>query len=292
MKFGFFSLFLGLVQIAMLSNSWAGLKVASLSTITTDLARQVGGTNVAVMEIMRPGIDPHEFEPTPADVKMVVTANLVMFTGKGLESYLTKFEEAAGGTAKFVNVGKDIPSLTFSDDGKTIEDPHWWHSITNMRQATLVVATAFEKTDPANAENYRKNASAYLSSLCELERWIRVKLAELPRDRRKIVTSHDSLGYFARDYGFSIYPVKGINTNEDPSSGHVKQIIGVIRMNGVKSVFFETIENPKAMTQILRETGTKAGGTLYSDGLGDSTEVNTYIAMMRHNVAAIVDGLK
>jgi len=269
----------------------ANLKVASFSTITTDLARQVGGTNVAVTGIIRPGIDPHEFEPTPGDVQKVAEADLVLYTGKGLEGYLTKLEEAADGSAKFVNVGKDIPSLTMSEDGKKVEDPHWWHSVENMKQATRMVAEAFEKGDPANAQSYRMNASAYLTSLDELKRWIRVRLTELPRDRRKLVTSHDALGYFARDYGFTIYPVKGVSTAEDSSSQHVKDIVAVIKDQGVKAIFFETIENPRAVQQIADETGAQPGGTLYTDGLGE-TEGNTYDAMMRHNVSAIVDGLK
>ena len=285
-------MFLALLQVATPCGARADLKVASLSTITTDLGRQIGGTNVAVTGIIRPGIDPHEFEPTPADVKKVADADLVLYTGKGLEGYLTKLEEAAGGSAKFVNVGKDIPSLNLSEDGKTMEDPHWWHSVANMKQATRVVAEDFEAADPEHAADYKRNSDAYLSSLGEVERWIRVRLAELPRDRRKLVTSHDALGYFARDYGFTIYPVKGVNTNEDPSSRHVKQIVAIIREQGVKSVFFETIENTRAVSQISAETGAKSGGTLYSDGLGDTPEANTYIAMMRHNVAAIVDGLK
>jgi len=269
----------------------ADLKIASLSTITTDLAHQIGGTHVTVTGIIRPGIDPHEFEPTPADVKTVADADLVLYTGKGLEGYLTKLEEAAGGSAKFVNVGKDILSLTMSEDGQKVEDPHWWHSVANMKLATRVVAEDFERADPSHAESYRKNEAAYLSSLDELQRWIRVKLAELPRERRKLVTSHDALGYFARDYGFTIYPVKGVSTAEDSSSQHVKEIVAVIKNQGVKAIFFETIENPRTVQQIADETGAKPGGTLYSDGLGE-TEASTYESMMRHNVDTIVGGLK
>ena len=241
--------------------------------------------------IIKAGIDPHEFEPTPGDVKKVADANLVLLTGKGMEGYLSKLEEAAGGSAKFVNVGKEIPSLTMTEQGKKVEDPHWWHSVENMKGATRVVAEAFEKADPVNAISYDKNASAYLAKLDELKRWIRVKLASLPHDRRKLVTSHDALGYFARDYDFTIYPVKGVSTAEDPSSQHVKEIIGVIKDQGVKAIFFETIENPRAVQQIADETGAKAGASLYSDGLGEA-EGNTYDLMMRHNVSAIVNGLK
>ena len=269
----------------------AELTVASLSTVTTDLAHQIGGTNVNVYGIIRPGVDPHEFEPTPSDVKTVADADLVLLTGKGIEGYLPKLEEACGGPGKFVNVGREIPSLTMTEDGKTVEDPHWWHSVENMKRAARMVEESFARADPSHAEIYEANTASYLASLDELERWIRVKLAELPRDRRKLVTSHDALGYFAHDYGFTIYPVKGVSTAEDPSSRHVKEIIGTIQDQGVKAVFFESIENPRAVNQISAETKAKAGGTLFSDGLGE-TEGTTYDSMMRHNVSVIVDGLK
>jgi ABC-type Zn uptake system ZnuABC Zn-binding protein ZnuA len=280
-----------LIFFTALISASADLQVASLSTITTDLAHQVGGSHVTVDAIIKPGVDPHEFEPTPGDVRNVANANLVLLTGKGMEGYLSKLEEAAGGAGKFVNVGKTIPSLTMTEDGKKVEDPHWWHSLENMKMATHVVAEAFEKADPSNAPSYEKNASAYLASLDKLERWIRLQVAALPHNKRKLVTSHDALQYFARDYDFTIYPVKGVSTAEDPSSQHVKEIIGVIKDQGVKAVFFESIENTRAVQQISDETGAKTGGTLYSDGLGES-EGNTYDSMMRHNVSAIVEGLK
>ena len=269
----------------------ADLKVASLSTVTTDLAHQIGGTNVIVEAIIRPGTDPHEFEPTTGDVRHVADADLVLLTGKGLEGYLSKLEEAAGGSAKFVNVGESIPSLTLEEEGRSVEDPHWWHSVANMKRATRVVAAAFAKADPAHAGDYERNALAYLATLEELERWIRVKLAVIPREKRKLVTSHDALGYLAHDYGFTIHPVKGISTADDPSSRHVKEIIAVIRDQGVNAVFLESIGNPRALRQISSETGAREGGTLYSDGLGE-TEANTYESMMRHNISTIVDGLK
>jgi zinc/manganese transport system substrate-binding protein len=277
--------------VAEVSTAQADLKIASLSTVTTDLAKQIGGNHVTVEGIIKPGIDPHEFEPTPGDVKKVADADLVLLTGKGMEGYLSKLEEAAGGSAKFLNEGKDIPSLTMTEQGKKVEDPHWWHSVENMKRATRIMSEEFVKADPVNASSYLQNETAYLAKLDELERWIRVKVAGLSHDRRKLVTSHDALGYFAHDYGFTIYPVKGVSTAEDSSSQHVKAIIGVIKSQGVKAIFLENIENPRAVEQIAEETGTKAGGSLYSDGLGES-EGNTYESMMRHNVSAIVEGLK
>lgn len=284
-----------LVCLGILLSSSSGvradLSVASLSTITTDLARNIGGDLVKVTAIIKPGIDPHAFDPAPSDVKSVAHADLVLYSGKGLEGFLTKLEEAAGGSGKFVNVGASIPSLTLTEEGSRVEDPHWWHSVENMKSAVRTVASAFERADPIHAPDYARNAEAYLASLEELNRWIRVKLAELPREKRKLVTSHDALQYFARDYGFSIYPVKGISTGEEPSSRHVRSVIELVRNERVKAVFFENIENPQAMRQISSDSGASEGGTLYTDGLGDR-EASTYDAMMRHNVTAIVEGLR
>jgi zinc/manganese transport system substrate-binding protein len=281
-----------LASVFLMSTSGrADLTVASLSTITTDLAKNIGGTHVKIEAIIKPGIDPHGFEPTPSDVKKVARADLVLFTGKGMEGFLTKLEEAAGVTGKFVNVGEAVPSLTMTEEGRKVEDPHWWHSVENMKRATRLVTDRFEQADPANRGYYEGREKEYLAALNELQRWSRVKVAELPSSRRKLVTSHDALQYFARDYGFTILPVKGISTGEEPSSQHVKEIIGLIRSQGVKSVFFESIENSRAVNQIAAETGARTGGVLYSDGLGD-TEASTYDSMMRHNVSTIVDGLK
>lgn len=269
----------------------AELTVASLSTITTDLAKNIGGTHVKIEAIIKPGINPHEFEPTPSDVKKVAKADLVLFSGKGMEGFLTKLEEATGVPGKFVNVGQAVPSLQMTEEDRRVEDPHWWHSVENMKRATRLVADRFEKTDPVNHAYYAEREKECLASLDELQRWTRVKVAELPSSRRKLVTSHDALQYFARDYGFTILPVKGISTGEEPSSQHVKEIIGIIRSQRVRAVFFESIENSRAVDQIAVETGARTGGVLYSDGLGD-TEASTYDSMMRHNVSTIVDGLK
>jgi len=269
----------------------ADLKVASLSTITTDLAKNVGGSHVTIQPVIRPGIDPHEFEPTTRDIRNVADADLVLYTGKGMEGFLGKLSDAAGRKTRFIDVGKGIPSLRMEEDGQLVEDPHWWHSVENMKRATRTVADAFAKADPAHASDFQANAATSIQSLEELQRWIRVKLADLPRSKRKLVTSHDALQYFAKDQGFTILPVKGVSTGEEPSSKHVRALIEIIRKEGVKAVFLENIENRRAVDRIASETGARVGGVLYADSLGE-TEASTYDSMMRHNVTTIVDGLK
>jgi len=266
------------------------IQVASLSTITTDIAKNVGGDLVKITGIVKPGIDPHEFEPSPEDVKEITQADVVLLTGKGMEGYMTKFESSAPHT-HFVDTGKAIPSLRLMDDGKEVEDPHWWHSIRNVRKVVEVVKDAFIQADPSHKAEFEKNASAYQVKLADLENWAREKIATLPRDKRKLVTSHDAFQYFARDFGFKIYPIEGVSTTEEPSSKKVADLIQTIRSQGVKAVFFESIENPKVIQAITKETGAKIGGELYADGLGDK-EATTYVDMVKHNISTIVDSLK
>jgi zinc/manganese transport system substrate-binding protein len=269
----------------------AELKVASLSTITTELAQAVGGDAVKVIPIIKVGVDPHDFQPSPLDVREIESADLVLLTGKGMEGYLTKFEEAVGNQAKFIDVGQSITSLTLEEGGRIVEDPHWWHSIENMKKATMLVKKRFVEADPADKAFYEKNASVCLARLDELQRWARQEIAKLPREKRKLVTSHDAFQYFARDYGFTIYAIQGVSTDDQPSSKRVTDLIDTIRDQQVKAVFFESIENPKVVAEITKETGAKIGGALYADGLGEK-DASTYSGMMRHNITSVVGNLK
>lgn len=286
------------LALLSLAGAQAELKVASLSTITTDIAKNVGGEKIELFPIVKAGVDPHEFQPAPSDVKKIADANLVLFTGKHIEGYLTKLEETVGGKVQFVDTGASIKAIPMGEedhghdhDHKGEEDPHWWHSIKNVTKATAVVRDAFVKADPTNKAVYEKNASDYLAKLDELQAWATEKVAELPREKRKLVTSHDAFQYLAKDYGFTVHPVQGISHADEPSSKKVAELIVLIKKQGVKAVFAENIENPKVLSEITKETGAKLGGELYADGLGDK-EATTYPDMVRYNLTTIVEGLK
>jgi zinc/manganese transport system substrate-binding protein len=293
-----------LIPLLALLAAWAGftaavsaapLKVAALSTVLADLAQNVGGDKVVVADIVKPGIDPHEFEPSPGDVEQVASADVVLVSGKGLEGYLSKLEESAGGNpARFINVGNAIgSSLELKEEDKTVEDPHWWHSVANVEKAAGVIRDAFTNADPAGKGTFAANKAAYLEKLAALDKDIRLAVAALPRDQRKLVTSHDAFQYFARDYGFKIYPIEGVSTADEPSTRQVAGLLNTIKSQRVKAVFFENTQNPKVIAEITQETGAKMGGELYADGLGlPGSGAATYIEMMHHNVDTIVSGLK
>jgi ABC-type Zn uptake system ZnuABC Zn-binding protein ZnuA len=296
-----FATILLLVLSAATLRAGEKLEVASLNTVLTDVAKNVGGDKVAIDGIIKPDVDPHEFTPSTQDVRAIAKARVVLLSGNGMEAaYLAKLEKSVGPGPVFVPIGKSIkPILVETEEDEPhdkpdasgkIPDPHWWHSIKNVETATRAVRDAFIQADPANASVYEANTKAYEKQLAELDRWARLEIARLPRDKRILVTSHDAFGYFARDYGFIVYPIEGISTEDQPSSNKVRKIIDAIKKERVKAIFLENIENPKVLTEITRETGAKTGGVLYADGLGKGAD--TYEEMIRHNYSTIVSGLE
>ncbi len=265
------------------------IKVVSFSVILTEVAQAVGGDAVTVLGLVKPGMDPHDYQPTPADLKQLAGAKLVLASGKHLEHYLDKLQAATGGDATVLKVGDQLPSLDFSG-AEHSEDPHWWHSVANVERATRIVKDALVAIDPAAKAEFEKNASVYLAKLAVLNRWIKQQVALLPRDRRELVTSHDAFQYFAHDYGFKIYAIEGINPDQEASTRKVNELIDTIRKEGVKAIFLEDMLNPKVSAEITRETGAKIGGTLYADGPGAGAD--TYEQMQRHNVTTIVEALR
>lgn len=280
------SLLLVLMCLGTSDGMAAKLRVSSFSAILTEIAQEVGGERVEVTGHVKPGTDPHDFEPRAADLKVVASAGLILLSARHLEGYVPKLREAAGARAAILEVGNRLPALPQAGHG---EDPHWWHSTGNIRKATEIIRDEFSRLRPEDREVFAAGASRFLGRLAVLEKWVKSKVAELPRDRRKLVTNHDSFGYFAREFGFTVYPISGLSKNDQPGSKKVAAIIATIRALGVKAIFSETSENPKVIGQITRETGARVGGELFADGPGAEGGIE---GMFRHNVKTIVEGLK
>lgn len=271
------------------------IRVSSFSTVLTEIAQKVGGDRVEVTGHVKPGIDPHEYEPKASDIRTVTNADLVLLSAKHLEGYVGKLKEATGTKGHVVEVGDQMPSLKlaveYGEHAHDSEDPHWWHSPKNLKIATKVVRDELIKLSPADKAAFTANASAYMQRLEVLDDWVRAKISELPRDKRKLVTNHDAFGYFARDYGFTVMPISGMSKNDQPGSKNVADLIAKIKEAHVKAVFSEDVANPKVIQEVTRETGAKFGGDLLSDGLGTG-DAGTVEGMFRRNVTTIIEALK
>ena len=154
------------------------------------------------------------------------------------------------------------------------------------------IRDALAAADPANAEAFRSNASAYLADLDALDREVREAVAQIPQARRKVISTHGAFGYFAAAYGVEFIAPVGVSTESEASARDVAAIITQIRTAKIPAVFMENISDPRLIRRISAETGARVGGTLYSDSLtGEKGDSPTYIAMVRHNIKALTSAL-
>ncbi len=273
------------------------LRVAATIPLLGDLARQVGGDAVEVVDLLKPGGEVHHFEPTASDLGRMRGVRVVFASGKHLESYLDKLRDSLGAGVKTVEVGKTIPSMKIDPENavfmccpehmKGAIDPHWWHSAENMARAARIVRDEMAAADPANAAGYRSRGDAAASRFRSLKTEAERQLSVIPKADRKLVTAHAAFGYFCKEFGFKFVPLLGVSAEEDYSPKWVADAVKVIRDNNVKAVFPENQANPKVIREITRETGVAIGNPLNADGTSAGAG-STFEGMLRQNVAAIV----
>lgn len=285
----------------------AALKVAATHPLIGDLVRQVGGVQVTVVDLLKPGGDAHHFEPTASDLKDLRGAALVFASGKHLESYLGKLADSLGSEVRIVEVGRTIPSIKLEPGSEVFLccpahakggiDPHWWHSAENMARAARIVADELAKADPAHADAYKAGGAATARKMMGLKSWAQQQVAAIPRSDRKLVTAHAAFGYLAKEYQFKFIPLLGLAREEDFSPAYIAEAVKLIRSQGIRAAFPEDQANPKIIREVVRETGIAVGKPLIADGtsLGEGAPERapvTFEAVFRYNINALVDALK
>ena len=276
------------------------MKVSALHPLIADLARQVGGERVEVYDLVGEGGNPHRIEPRPADMREMQSSAVILASGMGLETYIDRLESSLEGVT-IIEVGKTIPPILASGDPDHVcsedhdhshgdFDPHWWQSVDNMRRATRVVAVALAEKDPEGKEYFMEHANAYGKRLDELKRWAKVELAKVPRDQRKLVTAHNAFAYFAKEFGFDVIPVAGLNKEQSTTPHEMAATIEAVRKSGVKALFPETGSSVKTLKSVSNATGTRIAEPLIADGNGVGDAAG-FEGMIRHNVSSISTAL-
>ncbi len=269
--------------------------VVATHSIIGDVVREVGGEAIELLVLLPPGTDPHSYEPTPQDLVKASQARIVFFNGAGLEeAFLERLLRSASPDATVVDLSEGIELLSFEGHEKHEVDPHVWLDPSNVIVWAHHIASVLEKVDPKNAEFYRKNAQDYEKRLRELDAWIWRMVEGIPEERRKLVTDHLALSYFARRYGFrragTIIP--GVTTLAEPSAQHMAEFVDLIKKEGVPAIFVSASANPKIAEWIAQDTGVKVV-PLYIESLSQPDgPALTYIELMRYNVSAIAEALK
>ena len=268
------------------SDSGGGPTVVATTTEVADLVRQVGGDRISVDGMLRPGGDPHDYEPRPSDVAAVAKADLVFRSGGEVDDWLGDVIDNAGGDAGVVSL---IDSVAQLDD-----DPHWWQDPRNAGRAVETIRARLTKLDPAGRSVYRRNAARHERRLRALDAGIAACVGRVPKAKRRIVTTHDALGYFAHRYGVKVVGavIPSLSTQAQASAGDVQKLVDQIRREHVEAVFPESSVNPDIERAIARESGASIGGTLYADTLGPKGSAGaTYVGALSSDAAALVRGM-
>jgi zinc/manganese transport system substrate-binding protein len=299
---GFISVLLGLALIAAAlvaggcggggrTSSASGPTVVATTTQVGDFVRNVGGRRVDVHQILHPNTDPHEYEPRPSDVKTVAGAALTVRSGGDVDDWLGDVIDNAGGDAKVLTLSERVHTRT--DDAGDL-DPHWWQDPRNAELAVGAIRDALAEADPPGAATYRRNAARYIRRLERLDRQTAACIDRIPAPLRKLVTTHDALGYYAARYGLDVIGavIPSLSTQAQPSAGDIQRLVDQIRRTGVRAIYPESSVNPKLEQAVARESGATIGAPLWADTLGPAGSSGaTYIDSIVANTGAIVDGL-
>lgn len=278
------------------------LPVVASFSILADMVKQVGGPHVEVTSLVGPNSDAHVFDPTPADAKRLAAAKLVVVNGLGFEGWLNRLVKSSGYKGPVLTASNGIKTIpmTESNHGHSNEhkhshaapDPHAWQSLLNARQYVENIRVALSAAMPAHSADFQSRATDYLKQIDALEKSTQARIAAVPMERRRVITSHDAFGYFARAYKVTFYPLQGLSTASEPSAADVVRIVNEIKKNKVTAIFAENISDPRVLERVAKDTGAKIGGTLYADALSaPGTQADTYLKMFELNVSTIVSGV-
>jgi zinc/manganese transport system substrate-binding protein len=292
------------------------LTVVATTTQLADFARNVGGDRVEVTSLLKPNVDAHDFEPSPADIDALARADVLLINGVGLEEWIDGAVEASGFRGQRVDTSTGIKLLAGGDEHTEEEghaeeepaakeehageeggnNPHIWQSPVNAKVMVTNIQRAFATADAEGAATYQANHDRYVAQLDQLDAEVAAQIGALAN--KKLVTNHDAFAYYVDRYGLefvgSIIP--SFDTSAELSAREVNDLVAKIKETGVKAVFSETSLPPETAQTVASEAGVKVvtgEGALYGDSLGpEGSDGATYIDSIRHNTRTLVDNLK
>ena len=271
------------------------LIVVTTTTQLTDFVHVVGGGDVEVRPVLKANVDPHDYEPTPADVDAMARADVIVKNGVGLEQWFDDTIESADPKGAIVDASQGVAIRKGSGAGETTGDPHIWHDPRNAEVMVANIARALERADPSEKATFERNRAAYTADLQRLDAHIAAEIATL--GHKELVTNHDAFGYYVARYGLKFVGsvIPSFDSQAELSPRDITRLVGKIDREGVKAIFSESSLPPKTARAIGHEAGVKVVSgpdALYGDSLGPPGSAgDTYLKMEEHNTTEIVENL-
>jgi zinc/manganese transport system substrate-binding protein len=280
------SVFLSLVCLMnTVSANESSIRVVTSFSILEDLVNTLGGEHVVVANLVDRNQDAHTYQPKPSDAVAIAKADLVVFNGLAFEGWITRLIKNSGYKNKQLIASDGVNAINHGEE----IDPHAWQSFDNIRVYIQNITHTLITLRPQHRDDFIQRQQQYLNSLNALENSLLKELADIPRNKRIVVTSHDAFGYLEREFDIRFLAPLGLSVEVEASAQDVANVIDQIREQNVKALFIENINSPRLLERIASETNAVIGGRLYSDALSDvEGPAGTYLKMMKHNVSALI----
>ncbi len=278
------------------------LKIVAPENFLADIASNIAGSRADVTSIFPVGMDPHSFEPSVQDAVKISGSSLIIINGGGLEPWVSDLIKNAGGNIPVVTASEGLKVRTPRADEAAAEgesheegDPHFWMDPMLVIKYAENIRDGLSKIDSEGTAVYAKNTEAYIARLKDLDGEIRKMTDAVPAEKRLLVTNHESLGYFADEYNFTVVGTILLSSSSmaDPSAEQMASLIEEIQKTGTQAVFLENGSNTAVAEQISKEAHVKLVTGLYTHSLTDASgPASTYIDMIRYDAQIITDALR
>jgi zinc transport system substrate-binding protein len=254
-----------------------------------EFSRQVAGDRATVVSLVPPGVEPHDWEPSPQEMVDLQKARLFVYNGAGFERWVEAVvKHLSGGNTVVVDATKDLDLLTVRG---TI-DPHAWLDPVLAQAEVDAIHRGLSDVDPANATAYADNARAFKARLTALDAAFRAGLANC--ESRDVLTPHAAFAYLARRYGLRLIAVTGLTPEAEPSPPELAALVRQARRQKVRYVFTEPLTSSRLAEAIAREIGARTLVLNPIEGLTkeEAAVGKDYVALMQDNLASLRTGLQ
>jgi zinc transport system substrate-binding protein len=284
---------MGQGQTALVSGETEKVKVIASFFPLYDFARNIGTDKIDVSIMVPPGVEPHDWDPTPKNIADVEGADLVVYNGAGFEGWVSKVNaKEVVDTSTGIDLIQGEGHEGEEDEGVAF-DPHIWLDPMFAKKQVESIRDGLVRVDSANAGHYMQNAELYMAELDSLDSFISLQLSDC--EKSDFIAFHDAFSYFAKRYGLKQHSVQGLSPQGEVLPQRLLEIKELATELGIDVIYSEDLIDPRLANVIADEI--QNGRVLVLSPVEGLTKEEQdggfgYIEKMRQNVENLKVGLK